>query len=437
MTLRLRLTVWYAVAFFSTLLVVAIVVWFQYGAALRRGLDQVLEATASATVVILQTDDAGQPNPSNLPPGVFLVILAPDGRPTYTTPGAPDVTRSEQGHSTVRLTSGASDAVYVAPAGGGRTVVVGSTLAEIDQNLGSLAEAMVLAGGAIVILSVLGGWWLAGRALAPVARLASEADAIGSSELDRRLVGVKGDDELGRLAQTLNRMLARVEESVRRQRAFVAGASHDLRTPLAALRTELELALLHADDGPSLRTAVEAAHADAVRLSDLANGLLRLAAAEPNGRRLDTEEILLPPLIHGGVDLVAATATAKDVSIEVRAPDVMVRVDEPRLMQAIANLLANAVHFAPPGSTVELAAGLHVDEARRRLRVEVLDRGPGVPADFQSSLFEPFTMARPVGSPGTGLGLATAAAAVHAHGGAIGYEERQGGGARFWFWVPA
>jgi signal transduction histidine kinase len=103
----------------------------------------------------------------------------------------------------------------------------------------------------------------------------------------------------------------------------------------------------------------------------------------------------------------------------------------------IANLLANAARFAPPASAVELTAELDRDEATRILRVEVLDRGPGVPEDFRSSLFEPFARARPAGSPGAGLGLATAAAAVHAHGGAIGYDDRAGGGARFWFWVPA
>lgn len=270
-----------------------------------------------------------------------------------------------------------------------------------------------------------------------MAQLAREADAIGSSELDRRLTALEGDDELGTLARTLNRMLARVEESVRRQRAFVIGASHDLRTPLAALRTELELALLHPNDAAALRVAVEAAHADAVRLSELANSLLHLAAAEPEGRRLEREEIRLPSLIQGGVELVAASAAARDVKIEVSAPDVLVEVDRTRLVQVIANLLGNAARHAPPASTIDLAAELDVDEAARVLRVEVLDRGPGVPSDFRSSLFEPFAHARPTGSPGSGLGLATAAAAVHAHGGAIGYDERQGGGARFWFWLPA
>ena len=226
MTLRLRLTAWNALAFTATLLVVAIVFWLLYGAALRRGLDDVLQATASATVDVLEVDRDGRPDPGTLPhQHLRYVILDPSGTPIYASAGAPALLKPSPGFSTVRTTHGPSDAVFATPAGGGRTVVAGGTLADIDRNLGTLAETMVLAGGALIVLAVVGGWWLVGRALAPVARLALEADAIGSSELDRRLEGVEGDDEHGTLAHTLNRMLARLEGSVRRQRAFVAGAS--------------------------------------------------------------------------------------------------------------------------------------------------------------------------------------------------------------------
>jgi len=435
-TLRLRLTAWNALGFTATLLVVVVVGWLQYASAIRNGVDEVLRATASATVDLMEVDTTAQLDPRVLSLGVYIVILDSSGNRVYASTGAPAMAPPSPGLSTVQVGDGASDAVYAAPAQDGRTVVVGSSLSEIDRNLRSLAETVALAGGVLVILSVLGGWWLAGRALAPVSRLAREADAIGSSELDRRLTGLEGDDELGTLARTLNGMLARVEESVRRQRAFVMGASHDLRTPLAALRTELELALLHPTDGPALRGAVEAAHADAVRLSELANGLLRLAAAEPEGRRLDCDDVRLLQLIQDGVELLATSAADRDVTIEVTAPDALVHVDRPRLVQVITNLLANATRSAPPTTAVELAAKLDLQEATRVLRVEVLDRGPGVLPDYRSSLFEPFARAWSAGGPGAGLGLATAAAAVHAHGGAIGYEERPGGGARFWFWVP-
>ena len=182
MTLRLRLTAWNALAFTSTLLVVGVVFWVVYGAALRRGLDDVLQATASdSTVDLLEVDRGGQPDPGTLPGGVFVVILDPSGIPLSGSAGAPAIGNPSPGSSTVRTADGANAAVFAAPAAGGRTVVAGSALVEIDRNLRALAETMALAGGALIVLAVLGGWWLVGRALAPVARLAREADAIGSS----------------------------------------------------------------------------------------------------------------------------------------------------------------------------------------------------------------------------------------------------------------
>jgi signal transduction histidine kinase len=142
-------------------------------------------------------------------------------------------------------------------------------------------------------------------------------------------------------------------------------------------------------------------------------------------------------LVRESVELVTGAAAARDVRVTVSAPNAVVRVDRTRLVQAIANLLANAARFAPRGSQVEVVAALEAVDTSPVLRVDVLDRGAGVPVDFRPSLFEPFAQARPAGSPGSGLGLATAAAAVRAHGGSIGYEERTGGGARFWFRVPA
>jgi signal transduction histidine kinase len=316
-------------------------------------------------------------------------------------------------------------------------VVAGSSIADIDRNLDSLARTLALVGSAGGVVLVLGGWWLAGRALAPVSELTREADAIGDADLDLRLREPTREDELAALARTLNRMLGRVEEAVRRQRAFVIGASHDLRTPLTSLRTELELALAGPADATTLRAAVEGAHADAVRLSDLATDLLRLAAAEPEGRPLDRQDVALGSLVGDGLRLVERTGADRDVHIEASVPDVDVRVDRTRIEQVFVNLLSNAIRFAPPTSTVALEAGIETREMVRVLTVDILDRGPGVAAEVRDSLFIPFSRARPSGTSGTGLGLATAAAAVHAHGGAIGYVDRPGGGARFWFWVPA
>jgi signal transduction histidine kinase len=436
MTIRVRLTTWYALVGVGILALLGVVVWFQYAGALRRSLDEVLQARASATRELVEATPAEAPDIGSLERGLFLVVFGRTGSVTYASPGAPTFARPALGFSTLRAGTTSGDEVYAVAATAGRTVVAGSSVADIDRNLDSLVRTLVLVGTGGALVMLLGGWWLAGRALAPVAELTREADAIGSAELDLRLPEPARDDELGALTRTLNRMLARVEGAVRRQRAFVIGASHDLRTPLASLRTELELALVRPDDPDGLRAAVEGAHADAVRLSDLATGLLRLAADEPDGRPLDRQEVSLRSLVDDGVGLVEKAAAERAVRIDARVPDVSVRVDRARLEQAVVNLLSNAVRHAPGKSVVELEARLETREVDRILAVDVMDRGPGVAAEFRGSLFEPFSRPRPGGSSGTGLGLATAAAAVHAHGGAIGYADRPGGGARFWFWVP-
>ncbi len=437
MTIRVRLTAWYAIVGATTLVLLGVVVWLQYAGALRRSLDEVLQARALAAQELVAADPQEPPDVGTLERGLFLIVYGPDGTPSSASPGAPTLARPAAGFTRIQAGPASGDEVFEVAASDGRTVLAGSSVADIDRNLDSLARTLVLVGVGGAVVLVLGGWWLAGRALAPVRELTRQADSIGSGDLDRRLPEPAWRDELGALTRTLNRMLGRVEEAARRQRAFVIGASHDLRTPLATLRTELELALAHPDDQPGLLSAVEGAHADAVRLSELATGLLRLAGAEPEGRPLDEQSTALRGLVADSVELVEKTGAPRAVAIEVTAPDVEVRVDRMRIEQAIVNLLGNAIRFAPSGTVVELEAAIDAGTVARVLRIDVLDRGPGVAPDSRPMLFEPFARTRSSASEGAGLGLATAAAAVHAHGGAIGYEDRPGGGAKFWFWVPA
>jgi signal transduction histidine kinase len=435
-TIRVRLTTWYVVVGATTLVILGILVWLQYSGALRRSVEAVLQVQANAARELVEADPSSLPDVGSLERGLFLVVLGRDGSVSYASPGAPAIQRPALGFSTLTGGSAAGDEVF-SVAAGDSLVVAGTSVADIDRNLDNLARTLVVVGGAAAIVLVIGGWWLAGRALAPVAELTRQADEINSSDLDRRLPETSHQDELGALTRTLNRMLGRVEEAVRRQRAFVIGASHDLRTPLAALRTELELALVQESSGAALRDAVAAAHDDAVRLSELATGLLRLADAEPAGRPLDRQDVALAELVRDSIGLVEKAAAARRVRIESRAPDANIRVDRSRLQQAIVNLLSNAVRFARDDSVVELEAVVSTEPVGRTLRVDVLDRGSGVEPGLRNVLFEPFARSRTDGSSGTGLGLATAAAAVRAHGGTIGFEDRPGGGSRFWFWLPA
>ena len=435
MTIRVRLTAWYAAVGAITLVVLAVVVWLQYAGALRTSLDDVLRAQAGAVREMVEAAPADQPDVGTLERGLFVMVIDASGAVRFATPGAPTLPVPKAGFAVVRTGSG-QDALYAETVSGGGMIVAGSSLAGIDRNLDSLVRTMLVVGAIGAVVLILGGWWLAGRALAPVAEITRAADQIGSSDLGQRIAEPARQDELGALARTLNRMLGRVEEAARHQRAFVLGASHDLRTPLSSLRTELELAMTGSPDRDTLLAAVQGAHGDAVRLSDLANGLLRLAAAEPDGRPMDRTVIELRDLVDDTVRVVEKSGASRDVTFATRVPDVQIRADRTRLEQALVNLLSNAERFAPAGTTVETEAAVEDGPAGSVLRVQILDRGPGVAPDVRDTLFEPFARARTSRSSGSGLGLATAAGAIHAHGGAIGYEDRPGGGARFWFWIP-
>jgi two-component system, OmpR family, sensor kinase len=452
LAIRTRLTLWYGAVLAATIVALGALVWVSTAAILRGSLDEALRVQAAdvrsglgrtLSVAVTRLDPAQ--------PGIFTAVLGPGGVVRQRSSGVPAGLREPAaGASTEHLPpDGEAYAVLAESAPGGQTIVVGSSLAAVDRDLGSLAALLVGIGIAGFAASLGGGWLLSGRALAPVARLTGEANVIGAADLERRLPEPVRLDEIGRLVRTLNGMLDRVAASVRRERAFVSAASHDLRTPIAALRTELELAARNPTDEVAMLSAIQVAHADAVRLSTLAADLLGLAEAEASGRALVCRPVVVPELIDAAISVVQPLAAERSTTIQVMAPDDVVDVDRVRLEQALVNLLSNAIRESPIGSSVDVV--VDVDSGRRTgaaspdgtpgwldatLEVAVLDRGPGVAAGVRQVLFVPFASRARGRADGTGLGLATAAAAIRTHGGEIGYEDRPGGGATFRFRVP-
>ncbi|MDA8202089.1 MAG: HAMP domain-containing sensor histidine kinase [Chloroflexi bacterium] len=454
MTIRTRLTLSYAGAIGATLALAGVAVWWQLGAMLRASLDQTLQTRAADVATSLENaGQVGLQQSNATAPGVFTVIVDGTGHLVDATAGAPvGLPMPAAGAAREVRQSGVTYLLRAVNAPDGDVVVAGSSLVPIERAQASLALVLLVVGLGAGLLSLLGGWWLAGRALRPVAALTLEAAAIGAADLDRRLPETATNDELGRLAHTLNGMLDRLERGLRQQRTFVAAASHDLRSPLAALQAELELADRSDADATELRSAIVAAHADTVRLGDFATALLELSTAETDGRALVRRPVRVGELVESVVARTAAIARQRRVAVVQRACEREVEVDRVRVEQAISNLLTNAILYSPLGSQVDLladvddaSAGLSPagprDEAGRAhggvLVVEILDRGPGLPDAVREHLFEPFQRGPNATGPGFGLGLATAAAGVRAHRGTIGAEPRDGGGTRFWFRVPA
>jgi two-component system OmpR family sensor kinase len=276
----------------------------------------------------------------------------------------------------------------------------------------SSRQLIVLGAAAPLLVVVLAGlgWTLVRAALRPVDTLTREAAAITTLESGRRLPAVPGDDEIARLAATLDAMLARLAVAFARERAFVDDASHELRTPVAVLRGEIELALSAQDDPDEVRRSLLAAQAQVTRLARLAEDLLLLARERAGSLVVHREPVDL-------VDLVVAEAAtlgpAMGLAVTVRGDPVVVEADADRLRQVLANLAANSA----AAGAARVAVGIEVE--RGWVRMEWADDGPGFPPDVLESAFERFV--RGAGSrakaSGAGLGLSIVRAVVTAHGG--------------------
>jgi signal transduction histidine kinase len=313
---------------------------------------------------------------------------------------------------------------------GGRTlvIVVGASLDAVIRGRERLALILALLSPLLGVLLSVGGWLLAGAALRPVRRMSQEADVISLAQAGRRLAQPAGEDEIAQLGRTLNAMLDRIEAAFARERMFLDDASHELRTPIAVLRAELEVALLDLSSGDpldaagraamerSLRSALE----EAERLAHLAEDLLVLARATagrlPLRRRPVDVRALAEEAARRGTNGAAGKA-APGVTVAVDGPAALAVVDPARLDQVITNLVGNARRFARR----RVQVGINTDG--EDVIVTVADDGPGFPEALLPVAFDRFTRAEAArghdAGAGAGLGLAIVAAIVRAHGGTI------------------
>ena len=276
------------------------------------------------------------------------------------------------------------------------------------------------------MLATIAGYLLAGALLRPVEAMRRRAAEISTDTTGRKLPLPRAHDEIFRLGETLNEMLARLEAGLIRERRFVADASHELRTPLALLRTELELARRRPRTPDELRAALDSAAAEVDRLSRLAEDLLVLARADEGRLALRRE----PIAVH---DLLETVARRFGTQIDVAAPDGETIVgDRLRLEQALGNLVDNAQRHG--GGTIRLEA----ERRDGRMELRVADEGNGFPAALLPHAFDRFTRgdeARAGG--GAGLGLALVDAVARAHGGTARAANRDRKGAVVTLELPA
>jgi heavy metal sensor kinase len=326
--------------------------------------------------------------------------------------------------------------ILVVGGGGRRMLFVGASLDDRDEALARLAAAMAI-GGPLALGAAVGVIWLAvGAALRPVEAMRAEASAISASEPGRRLPVPDARDELGRLGETLNAMLERLEESIERERRFVDDASHELRTPLSNLKAEIDLARRRSRSVEELERALASASEETDRLSRLAEDLLVLARADRGRLPVRRERVAVGEVVDAAVAPLAPRAGERDVAIEVAVDeDLLADLDAVRIRQALGNLVDNAIRQTPAGGRVVVRAA----SDNGALSLEVRDTGPGFPEAFLPVAFEPFARpdlgrSRPEG--GTGLGLAIVRAVVEAHGGRAEASNPEGGGASVVLTIP-
>jgi signal transduction histidine kinase len=316
------------------------------------------------------------------------------------------------------------------PLGDG-VVHVASPLDDIDEATGLLSGSLAVAVPAVTLALAALVWWLVGRTLRPVEGMRREAAGIGGNDLARRVPVPDGDDEVARLARTLNAMLDRIEDAARRQQRFVADASHELRSPLARIRTELEVDLAHpagADPAATTRSVLS----ETIGMQALVDDLLVLARQDAGAAPtrpavpVDLDELVAEQVrrlrAEGPVRVDAARVSAAQVT-----------GDAGGLRRALGNVVDNAAHHARSLVTITLA------EQGASAVLSVADDGPGIPAERRDEVFERFARldgARSASTGGTGLGLAIARAIVVDHGGTIAVDPDHRPGARLVITLP-
>lgn len=458
LSFRWRIALWYSLAIGTLVIALGVLV---YVAATRQSLrhhDDSLRTTAQETASILEdrsdSDQLSveQRSALNALPHLLLIRRTSDGEVVYRSPAldSPELsglrTRSKAprpGETFVTLRpEGVPDPLRVytldrpGPNNSAFVVEAMDFLGDVNEPLfilgwvliGTVPLALLAAGGI--------GWWLAGRVLQPVDQVTRAASQIGITALSRRLPTPRHDDELGRLVNTFNGMIGRLEASVESMQRFTADASHELRTPLTTVRNMIDVALTKNRDAQAYRRVLAELVEEVERLTQLTEGLLTLAQGDACGPLLERTSVQLAELVADVADTLRPLAEARGITLTV-TPAENFRIDaDPRwLRQMMYNLIDNAVKYSNNGGEVRVS----VESAVGGARIRVSDTGPGIPEDDQARVFERFyrvQRSRNRDSGGAGLGLAITQWIVRSHGGTIEVDSRLGQGSTFSVCLP-
>jgi len=317
----------------------------------------------------------------------------------------------------------------------GECVVVGRSIAPELANLDQLALWLSALGGAVLILGLAGGWWLATRAIRPIHDISTAATRIATGDLSHRINTDTTDNELGQLAAVLNSTFARLESSFERQRQFTADASHELRTPIAVILSQTQATLARERTPAEYRETLEACQRAAQRMRALTESLLALARLDAGHENPKRDRLDLSQIVRDSVELLRPLAEERCVMIQAELVAAECPGDSQQLAQVVTNLLTNAILHNKHGGEVRITTRRYQDD----VVLTIADNGPGIPAEDLPRLFERFYRAdksRTGATGGTGLGLAISKAIIEAHGGSIEVISTVGSGTTFTVRLP-
>ena len=449
LSIQLRLTLWYGCVLAATLVGCGIAVYLILGYSLMQEIDKNLDRQYDAIADRLEEGhDLGELLEHDHHSSSVLRLTGADGKVlfesevlrSFPAPLPPDSHQSSTHvlhdvshpeHGPFRFMSGTAQGKEES-----WLVQVGMSLADYHHELAEFRMVLLMILPVGLLAAVGGGYWLAGRALAPVHRITSTARTISAKSLSQRVAVANPNDELGQLAETINGMIGRLEQAFDSMRQFTADASHELLTPLTAMRTEVEVALRAERPPEQYRRVLASVLEEVERMSKLADSLLLLSREDAKVVQTPKELIRLDALVQEVAGHMEAVAGDSGIRMTVQEfPAMTVQGDPDGLRQVFFNLLDNAVKYTSQGGTVALR-GLVEDN---QIVIEVADTGIGIPPESLPRVFDRFyrvdkSRSRELG--GTGLGLSISKALVERHQGRIEVRSAVGQGSTFRVVLP-
>ena len=454
LSVRLRVTLAFAGVMAVLIAVAGVVIYQQVSSQLDESIDDGLRSRATDLAALVQQ------SPGGLGTGDRSELIEPDeslaqvvdrnGQVVDSTPQLedrsvvseaeiagvdPDGTFLDTG-GIPEIEEGGELRLLAAPVSSGGdelVVVVGASLEDRNEALATLSRVLLIGGPVALLLASLAGYGAAALALRPVEAMRRRAATISAGGPDERLPVPPAGDELTRLGRTLNEMLDRLDAGLERERRFTDDAAHELRTPLALHKSELELALRYGGDSEQLRAAIASSVEEVDRLVQLAEDLLVVARSDQGKLALATERLRVGDLFDGVAERFRARAAQHGRELRIAdGAEVELEGDRLRLEQALTNMVDNALrHGEGPVRMWASANGSGVE-------LHVGDEGNGFEPGFAAHAFERFSRAdhaRERGG-GTGLGLAIVETIATAHGGSAGARNAPEGGADVWIELP-